>query len=94
MCTLTSILVGRLNRRDTYNNKQRRTDTHQHVTDASVHYGKHKDPCKITYSRMAFVERGLGNKRAHANEHAKARLAGEDEQAGQQARSRLAMARA
>ena len=68
------------------------TDTHhdQHVTDATAHYGEREDPCKITYSRMAFIERGLGNERPHANEHTKARLAGEDEQV----RSRLAMARA
>ena len=43
---------------------------------------------------MAFTHRGLGNKRAHANERAKTRLAGEDEQAAASAQQAGDMARA
>ena len=45
-----------------------------------------KDPCKMTYSRMAPIERGLGDKRAHANEHVGGRCVGcRGEQASAQA---------
>ena len=48
-------------------------------TVASLHqlnlYGKSETPCKMTYSRMAFVERGLRDKRAHSNKHARAHSA-------------------
>ena len=50
----------------------------------------------MTYSRMALVKRGLGNKRAHANEHVGGRCVGcRGEQAtSAQARGGLAAARA
>ena len=34
-------------------------------------YGERDDPCKMTYSIMAFVERDLPDKRANSNEHEK-----------------------
>ena len=33
----------------------------------TCNYGRIEDPAKITYSILAFVERGLGAKRMHAN---------------------------
>ena len=58
-------------------------------------YGEREDPCKLTYSRMTLVKRGLGDKRAHANEHSIGRCVGcRGEQAGAQACGGLAAARA
>ena len=58
-------------------------------------YGKRKDPGKMTYSRTALVERGLGDKRAHANEHVGGRCVGcRGEQASAQACGGLAPAQA
>ena len=38
-------------------------------------YGESDDPCKMTYSRMAFTERGLGDKKIQSSEHTKMRYA-------------------
>ena len=35
----------------------------------TLSYGESKDPAKMTYSRMALIERGLGSKQANACEH-------------------------
>ena len=32
-------------------------------------YGKHEDPCKMTYSRMAFTKCGLPDNGANSNKH-------------------------
>ena len=48
----------------------RRTRAHtQHADARHEHYGNRKDPAKMTYSRMALIERGLGSKQANASEH-------------------------
>ena len=37
-----------------------------HKCQDCLNYGRDEDPAKSTYTIMAFVERGLGAKRAHA----------------------------
>ena len=38
-------------------------------------YGESEDPCKMTYSRVAFTERGLGDKKIQSSEHTRMRYA-------------------